>query len=79
MKQPAEPEPYNEWEIELAKRLLCSTISVQMGISYQHCWKTYVEQAVKENGVPPIYLECARRIREDLFKDRKGLFSGSLS
>jgi hypothetical protein len=79
MKQPADPEPYNEWEIELAKRLLCSTISVQMGITYQHCWKTYIEDAVKENGVAPIYLECARCIREDLFKSRKGLFSGSVS
>lgn len=74
------PEPYNGWDIQVAQRLYCSAISVQTGISYQHCWKTYVGPAIEESGgnVPPVYLECARKIRENFFKDRGARFSTSV-
>lgn len=79
MKQPVQEEEYNEFEIELAKRILCSTVSMQMGISYQHCWKTYIEPNLKEKEVGALYLECARFIRKNIRKNQQALFSGLVS
>ncbi len=66
MKQSVINEKYSEFEIELAKRILCSTVSVQMDISYQHCWKTYIEPELKGREVGTMYLEYARSIRESI-------------
>ena len=79
MKKSTKPEKYTEFDIELAKRILCSTLSLQMGISYQHCWKTYVEPGLKEKEVGTLYLECAKFIRENIQKNQQALFSGSVS
>jgi hypothetical protein len=35
-----------------------------MRISYQHCWKTYIEPTLQEKEVGTLYLECAKIIRE---------------
>jgi hypothetical protein len=79
MKQPMQEEEYNQFEIELAKRILCSTVSMQMGISYQHCWKTYIEPNLKEKKLGTLYLECARIIKENIRKDKEAIFSGLVS
>jgi hypothetical protein len=79
MKQPIQREEYSDFEIELAKRILCSTISTQMGISYQHCWKTYIEPSLKEKEVGAFYLECARLIRRSIYDNQQAIFSGSIT
>lgn len=79
MKQTVKKEKYTEFEIELARRILCSTISVQMGISYQHCWKMYIEPNLKGREVGTMYLEYARLIWETIQKNQQAMFSGSVS
>jgi hypothetical protein len=79
MKQSVQHEKYNNFEIELAKRILCSTVSTQMGISYQHCWKTYIEPNLKEKEVGALYLECVRFIRQNIHNKQQAIFSGSIS
>ena len=79
MKRPVQKEEYSMFEIELAKRILCSTVSLQMGITYQHCWKTYIEPNLKEKEVGALYLECARIIKESIRKDKEAMFSGLIT
>jgi len=79
MKQIQQPEKYTDFDVKLAQRILCSTVSVQMGISYQHCWKTYIEPNLEKGEVGTLYLECAKFIRENIRANNRSLFSGSIS
>lgn len=66
MKNNQPDEKYNEFDVKLAQRILCAAVSVQMRISYQHCWKTYIEPNLQEKEVGNLYLECAKMIRESI-------------
>ncbi len=79
MKKIKQPEKYTDFDIKLAQRILCSTVSVQMGISYQHCWKTYIEPNLEGKEIGTLYLECAKIIRENVRANNAALFSGSVS
>lgn len=80
MKNNQPNKKYNEHDVKLAQRILCATLSVQMRISYQHCWKTYIEPNLQENEIETLYLECAKIIRESVtgsvMKNAEAPFSG---
>jgi hypothetical protein len=79
MKKTAKTEKYSEFEIELARRILCSTLSLQMGISYQRCWKIYVEPHIQDKEVGLLYLECARLVVKGIQQTQEAMFSGSIT
>jgi len=64
-------EEYSEFEIELAKRNLCATVSMQLGITYQHCWKTYIEPNLKKRKREPCILNAPGSSRKVSAKKRK--------
>jgi hypothetical protein len=54
---------YNEWDIEVAKRIACAVTSYQAGISYESLWEEYANQ---REEVGTFWLSIAKKIREDL-------------
>jgi hypothetical protein len=53
---------YNEWDIEVAKRIACAVTSYQAGISYESLWKEYANQS---EDVGTFWLSIAKQIREN--------------
>jgi len=54
---------YNEWDMEVAKRIACAVTSYQAGISYESLWEQYANQS---EDVGTFWLSIAKKIREDL-------------
>ena len=66
--------PVSEYDIELAKRIACAAISHQMGISYQHYWKTYIQTNKNETWpIGTIWLAVAEFIRSKAFQKDDGI------
>ena len=55
--------PYNEWDIEVAKRIACAVTSFQAGLPYESLWKDYAHQ---KEEVGTFWLSIAKQIREHL-------------
>ncbi len=53
-------EGYDEWEIELARRIACTVLAFQMHISYRHCWNLYIQ----DTPIGIYWLEIAKQIRK---------------
>ena len=54
---------YNEWDMEVAKRIACAVTSYQAGISYESLWAEYANQS---EDIGTFWLSIAKKIREDL-------------
>ena len=54
---------YNEWDMEVAKRIACAVTSYQAGISYESLWEQYANQS---EDVGTFWLSIAKKIREEL-------------
>jgi len=54
---------YNEWDMEVAKRIACAVTSYQAGISYESLWEEYANQS---EDVGTFWLSIAKKIREEL-------------
>jgi len=54
---------YNEWDMEVAKRIACAVTSYQAGISYESLWAEY---ANRSEDVGTFWLSIAKKVREDL-------------
>jgi len=54
---------YNEWDMEVAKRIACAVTAYQAGISYESLWEEYANQS---EDVGTFWLSIAKKIREDL-------------
>ena len=54
---------YNEWDMEVAKRIACAVTSYQAGISYESLWEQYANQS---EDIGTFWLSIAKKIREDL-------------
>jgi len=57
-------DPYDEWEVEVAKRIACAVISYQAGLSFETMWKEYAGQS--QENVGTFWLSIAKQIRNDL-------------
>ena len=53
--------PYDEWDIEVAKRIACAVFSYQAGLPYESLWKDYANQ---KEEVGTFWLSLAKQIRE---------------
>lgn len=62
-------DQYDEWDIEVAKRIACAVISYQAGLTYETMWQEYAGQSKK--GIGTFWLSIAKHIREDLPKKSK--------
>lgn len=54
---------YDEWDVEVAKRIACAVISNQAGLAFEALWEQYVNQ---KEDVGTFWLSIARQIREAL-------------
>ena len=43
-------DQYNEWDVEVAKRIACAVLSYQAGLTYEAFWKDYAEQSKQDTG-----------------------------
>ena len=57
-------DQYNEWDVEVAKRIACAVLSYQAGLTYEAFWKDYAEQSKADIGT--FWLSMAKQIREQL-------------
>jgi hypothetical protein len=62
-------DQYDEWDIEVAKRIACAVISYQAGLTYETMWQEYAGQS--KEGIGTFWLSIAKHIREDLPKKSK--------
>jgi hypothetical protein len=62
-------DQYEEWDIEVAKRIACAVISYQAGLLYETMWKEYASQS--KEGIGTFWLSLAKQIRDDLPKKSK--------
>lgn len=53
---------YNEWEIEVAKRIACAVVSYQAGVSFEDLWRQY---AYQREDVGTYWLSVAKQVGED--------------
>ena len=58
-----QPDQYDEWDIEVAKRIACAVFSYQAGLPYESLWKYYANQ---KEEVGTFWLSMAKQIREHL-------------
>jgi hypothetical protein len=58
-----QPNQYDEWDIEVAKRIACAVTSFQAGLPYESLWKDYANQ---KEEVGTFWLSIARQIREQM-------------
>ena len=58
-----QPNQYDEWDIEVAKRIACAVTSYQAGLPYESLWKDYANQ---KEEVGTFWLSIAKQIREHL-------------
>ena len=54
---------YNEWDIEVAKRIACAVTSYQAGIPYEELWDQFASQ---NEEIGTFWLAIAKQIREGL-------------
>jgi len=59
---------YEEWDVEVAKRIACAVTSYQANIPFETLWEQSVNQA---EPVGTFWLSIAKRIREELPKKPK--------
>ena len=55
--------PYDEWDIEVAKRIACAVTSYQAGLSYESLWEDYAHH---KEDIGTFWLSIAKQIREHL-------------
>ena len=59
---------YEEWDVEVAKRIACAVTAYQANVPFETLW----EQAVNQTEpVGTFWLSIAKRIREELPKKPK--------
>jgi len=58
-----QPNQYDEWDIEVAKRIACAVTSFQAGLPYESLWKDFSNQ---KEEVGTFWLSIAKQIREHL-------------
>ena len=54
---------FNEWDMEVAKRIACAVVSYQAGMSYETLWQQHTD--LKED-IGTFWLSIAQQIREGL-------------
>ena len=54
---------YNEWDMEVAKRIACAVTSYQAGISYESLWAEYANHS---EDIGTFWLSIAKKVREEL-------------
>ena len=59
---------YEEWDVEVAKRIACAVTSYQAGIPYETLWEQTLNQA---EPIGTFWLSIAKRIREEMPKKSK--------
>ena len=59
---------YEEWDVEVAKRIACAVTSYQANIPFETLWEQSVNQT---EPVGTFWLSIAKRIREELPKKPK--------
>lgn len=59
---------YEEWDVEVAKRIACAVTSYQAGVPYETLWEQTANQA---ESIGTFWLSIAKRIREDMPKKSK--------
>lgn len=60
--------PYEEWDIQVAKRIACAVTSYQAGVSFESLWEDY---GSSDEPVGTFWLSIAKRIREEMPKKSK--------
>lgn len=63
-----ESNQYEEWDVEVAKRIACAVTSYQAGILFEELWAQYTNQ---EEPIGTFWLSIAKRIREEMPKKSK--------
>ena len=59
---------YEEWDVQVAKRIACAVTSYQANIPFETLWEQSVNQT---DPVGTFWLSIAKRIREELPKRPK--------
>ncbi len=59
---------YEEWDVEVAKRIACAVTSYQASVPFETLWEQSVNQT---EPVGTFWLSIAKRIREELPKRPK--------
>ena len=63
-----ESNHYEEWDVEVAKRIACVVTSYQAGVPFEDLWAQYVNQ---EEPIGTFWLSIAKGIREGMPKKSK--------
>ncbi len=58
-----ENNQYNEWDIDVAKRIACAVTAYQSGQAYETLWEQYADQTA---DIGTFWLSMAKQIREHL-------------
>lgn len=61
-------QQFEEWDVEVAKRIACAVTSYQAGVSYETLWEQTSKQ---EEPIGTFWLSIAKRIREEMPKKSK--------
>ena len=59
---------FEQWDVEVAKRIACAVTSYQAGVPYESLWE---QTAKQEEPVGTFWLSIAKRIREEMPKKSK--------
>lgn len=63
-----EQNPLDEYDVELARRLCAAVVSMQLRVSLQHAYKTYVDDTPGDS-----WIRMAKALREKIYgrKDKQ--------
>ena len=59
---------YEEWDVQVAKRIACAVTSYQAGVPFESLWEDYGNS---EEPIGTFWLSIAKRIREEMPKKSK--------
>ena len=59
---------YDEWDVEVAKRIACAVTSYQAGVPYETLWE---QSANQREPIGTFWLSIAKRIREEMPRKSK--------
>lgn len=60
--------PYEDWDVEVAKRIACAVTSYQANVPFETLWEQYLNQT---EFVGSFWLSIAKQVREGLPKKPK--------
>ena len=59
---------YDEWDVQVAKRIACAVTSYQAGVPFESLWEDY---GSSDEPIGTFWLSIAKRIREEMPKKSK--------